>query len=575
MTRGARVPMRDGVHLNAVVYRPRETGRGAGQPVPAVLELTPYTTDGVHRDGLWFAREGFAYVVADVRGRGESDGLFTPMVGDGPDGYDLVEWCAAQPWCDGRVVLYGGSYTGNNQWSIMGEQPPALRAASPAAAFAGAIDVPRGGVPNIYDLMWRSYVWGRGSYFGSGADRGLWHQGIRDAIDAGRPVWTAAEDFRIDLDELAHRQFEQPQPGAAWADHFITDDQVARIDVPVLTVTGTHDDCLQGTLHHWARFTALSSAEVTARSTLLIGPWDHAGTDSGSPTVGDLTFDRAAGLDLRAMRAAWFRHVLDGVDPPPELTDRVVWYQAGEEAWHGAPTLAEAGRGRIELFGISGPGQNDVFHSGWLSSQPPGGDGPDYVVTHDPAARRTLDLEMIPRPNASPDNPHFPLSYNNLMMTQGGNDPTNQVFSVSLAGEGVVYHTAMLDEPIAVTGTPRLRLSVTCSGDDFDLAVLLHEIRPDGGAIFVSSHLLRLSWRDGGDTRDLLLPDEPADLDITDFRWAARTIATGSRLRLTIRDASSIFLSSDPEGRSTEVRELRIHHRQSAPFVLTVPLATA
>ncbi|MFM8895126.1 MAG: CocE/NonD family hydrolase, partial [Actinomycetales bacterium] len=67
--RRQRVPMRDGVHLNASVYTPRAEGR-----VPAVMELTPYTVDSAHAEGQYFPTQGLAYVVADVRGRGDSGG---------------------------------------------------------------------------------------------------------------------------------------------------------------------------------------------------------------------------------------------------------------------------------------------------------------------------------------------------------------------------------------------------------------------------------------------------------------------------------------------------------------------
>jgi uncharacterized protein len=178
----ARPLMRDGVRLNAAVYTPR----GAESRVPAVVELTPYTIDHVHRDGQQFARSGLAYVVADVRGRGDSEGVFETVVRDGADGHDLIEWIVSQPWSDGRVVLFGGSYTGWNQWLILGHGHPAIAAASPAAAFASGWDIPRGGIPNLYHAKWQGMVFGHANYATSGADGGLWAAEIRDAMRQGR-----------------------------------------------------------------------------------------------------------------------------------------------------------------------------------------------------------------------------------------------------------------------------------------------------------------------------------------------------------------------------------------------------
>ena len=74
-----------------------------------VAELTPYSIETAHGEGQYFPGRGFAYVVADVRGRGDSEGQFLPWLCDAQDGDDLIEWITQQPWSDGRVVLYGGS----------------------------------------------------------------------------------------------------------------------------------------------------------------------------------------------------------------------------------------------------------------------------------------------------------------------------------------------------------------------------------------------------------------------------------------------------------------------------------
>ena len=562
-----RIPMRDGVGLNVAVYQPRALTGG----VPAVVELTPYSIETAHAEGQYFPGRGFAYVVGDVRGRGDSEGDFTPTVHDAQDGYDLIEWITQQPWSDGRVVLYGGSYTGQNQWLMLGTGHPAIAAASPAAAFAMAIDIPRGGIPNLYDAKWRAIVWGKAIYAMSGGDNGLWVQEINAAIEDGRPVWTAGEAFGVPHDAPLRAFMEAPDVGPAWDGYYASDDQVARITAPVLTVSGTHDDCLPGTLHNWARFEQLAPADTRAASHLLIGPWDHAGTDSGHNVVGDLHFGEAAKVDLRALRTDWFRHVLYGEPAPDLLTDRVVYYVAGAEEWRSAGALGEATVTTKGMYPVSTPGPNDVFHSGWLAADP--GDGPDYSIRLDPADPRIRRLELEPRPGAAPDNPLFALAYNSLLMTQGGNDPTNQLFTVSIDGEGVIYHSAPLADPLTLTGKPALRLRVIPDAEDADLSILLHEVRPDGQTIFLSSDLIRLSLRDRGGEPQPLVPGEENEVDITDFRFCSRELGRGSRLRLTIRAAWSPLILPGSDGLTSHpVVTLQLVHRATDPAVLTLPI---
>src|ERR1022692_3523984 len=110
-----RIPMRDGVTLSADVYRPDAEGR-----FPVILSRTPYLKSPRDKEGLercrYFAARGYVFVVADVRGRGDSGGTFVPYRDEGRDGFDAIEWCSAQPWSTGKVATQGGSYTAKNQW---------------------------------------------------------------------------------------------------------------------------------------------------------------------------------------------------------------------------------------------------------------------------------------------------------------------------------------------------------------------------------------------------------------------------------------------------------------------------
>src|SRR5262245_44286389 len=109
---GLRVSLRDGIHLSATVYLPRQLQR----PTPCLLALTPYVADSSHETAMFFASRGLPFVVTDVRGRGNSEGTFRPMIQEGNDGYDVVQWLARQPYCDGSVGMWGGSYLGFSQW---------------------------------------------------------------------------------------------------------------------------------------------------------------------------------------------------------------------------------------------------------------------------------------------------------------------------------------------------------------------------------------------------------------------------------------------------------------------------
>ncbi len=97
-----KIPMRDGVHLNATVYRPHDQK----DPLPVIFELTPYISDSYHARAYYFAQHGYVFAIVDVRGRGNSEGKFSPFFQEPQDGHDIVEWLARPPWSNGKVTMW-------------------------------------------------------------------------------------------------------------------------------------------------------------------------------------------------------------------------------------------------------------------------------------------------------------------------------------------------------------------------------------------------------------------------------------------------------------------------------------
>jgi len=150
--RNLRVPMRDGIGLTADVYRPAGDG-----PWPALVALSPYGKGkqalghppqpassplwdgGVEAgDPAFLTANGYVHLIADCRGVNRSEGEYRGWMSrqEAEDGYDLVEWAAAQPWCDGNVGMVGVSYFGTIQLHVAALQPPHLRAIMPWNAVA-------------------------------------------------------------------------------------------------------------------------------------------------------------------------------------------------------------------------------------------------------------------------------------------------------------------------------------------------------------------------------------------------------------------------------------------------------
>src|SRR5262245_17538195 len=149
------IKMRDGVTLRANVMLPSGQGR-----FPVLVYRTPYGKDRAPDEWTTFQKavdRGYAVVIQDVRGRYQSEGEFDPYKNEGRDGYDTIEWAAAQPWSNGSVGTFGLSYPGAVQWLAAMENPPHLKAMVPAMTFSTPRNFFYSG--GVFDGSWLDWIW--------------------------------------------------------------------------------------------------------------------------------------------------------------------------------------------------------------------------------------------------------------------------------------------------------------------------------------------------------------------------------------------------------------------------------
>jgi putative CocE/NonD family hydrolase len=552
---GVRIPMRDGVHLNATVYRPIDQKT----PAPCIFTLTPYISQSYHNRGVYFAAHGLPFLTIDVRGRGNSEGEFRPFIQEARDGYDIVEWLAQQPYCNGKVSMWGGSYAGYDQWATAKEMPPHLATIVPVASpYAGADFPMQYNIFYGYDVQWLTLTSGKASQDGIFSDTDFWKERYRRWFESGRPF----KEVDVVLEKpspIFQEWISHPHPDAYWDTYNPTAAQYAALSIPILTITGSYDDDQPGALTHYREYMKSASPEGRARHYLVIGPWDHAGTRTPKAEFGGLTFGEASLVDLPKLHVDWYAWTMQGGAKPAFLQKAVAYYVMGADRWRYADTL-EGVTSESRAYALdSAVNTTDLFHSGTLEAGKPARGAPDQYVfdprdTSIAATQMQIDLDKV-------------LIEQRLVHAR--------------RGQQFVYHTAPFERDTEISGTFKLSAWIAIDQPDTDFNVGIYEIAPDSGSIYLTGGVLRARYRESLREPKLISTEQPLRYDFKNFTFVSRMIKKGNRLRLVISPAHSMYLEKNYNAGGVVAEEsvkdartvtVRLFHDKSHPSALYVPI---
>jgi predicted acyl esterase len=495
--------MRDGVELNVRVTRPDAPGR-----FPGVMEYHPYRRLGAaltdHRDEYppvvpYLAERGYAVVQFDVRGTGSSAGFSTDIYSpeERQDGYDMVAWIAAQPWCSGAVGMIGKSYGAVVQWQVAVQRPPALK----AIVVRSANDDVYTGFTNpggcIRPWMFEYYA------------------PLMNALNFAPPDPALVGDR---FAEIWAERLERSEPwslgyirntlhGPYWRDQSLAPGY-DRVECAVLLIEGWAD---------WYATEELRAFQkLKAPKKVLIGPWGHYYAEEKEAFPGPR-------IDARREYLRWFDHWLKGVDngvmQEPPVTVFVRGWQApsllcledagtwrNEAAWPPArvrPTtmyFADGGR----LADAAGDAGSDSYEY-----------RPSVGIT---TGRRGLGSTT---PWAMPIDQRLDEAYS------------------------LVFTTEPLGETLELLGQPEAVLHIASTAEVAYFHLKLCDVAPDGASRLICDGGLLATHRMSHEAPEALVPGQVYQLHLP-LRHCAYAIEAGHRLRVSI--ASAEFQNAWPTG---------------------------
>ncbi len=547
--------MRDGVWLSGNLYTPKDQRA----PAPCLFILTPYTAQNFHERGVYFAAHGLPFLAVDVRGRGNSEGVFRPFVHEAHDGYDLVEWLARQPYCDGKVASWGGSYDGYSQWATAKELPPHLSTLVPAAAVYPGLDFPIfNNISYPYVVQWLTYTSGRTLQVKIHLDTSFWAAMDRQWFEAGAPF---SELDRIVGNPLPvfHEWLAHPQRDAYWDAYAPTAEQYRRLQIPILTITGSYDSDQPGALTYYRDHIRNATPEARARHYLIIGPWDHFGTRTPNREFAGVKFGVASLIDLGKLHLQWYAWTMQAGPKPDFLTRNVAYYVMGADEWRYADTLEGVTARTDAYFLAAGGAAGQGLTSGSLhTGAPDNASGADRYV-YDPRDTSSASLSG----KIDPANPY----------------DQSQIAS-SDAGH-LVYLSAPFKEAMEVSGFFKFSAWLSIDQADTDFEVSIYEITADGATIPLTLDWLRARYREGLREPRLIKNSRPLRYDFEHFSFVSRLIQRGSHLRLVIGPINSPYRQKNYNSAGTVAEEsmkdavavtVRLYHDRAHPSALYVPV---
>jgi uncharacterized protein len=534
-----KIAVQDGTRLAANIFRPKGEGR-----FPVILMRTPYGKPGEKGgDAGRYTKAGYALVVQDCRGRGQSEGVWDPFRYDVEDGYDTQEWVGRQPWCNGSIGTAGGSYVGWTQWAPAPKRSRYVKAMVPTVPFG-----------NAYDLAYNGGAFQLALLMGWGAGVGgvvLTPEKMQEAFRY-LPLRTYGDQFEKKVpylnDWVRHCTYDE-----YWKQRGV-DYRYADVTVPVLNIGGWYDIFAKATLDLVTEVRAHSQDRRVRRNQFaVIGPWTH---HVGPTTVGELDFGTNAALKVNELQFQWFEYWLKGRETGVQDWPAFYLFVMGENRWRGESEWPLK-RTRLTSYFI---------HSGGHAASLKG----DGAMNTDEPAEETPD--------------HFAYDGNKPVPSVGGNNlvgalagPRDQT-RVEEREDVLVYTTPPLEQDLEVTGPVKLILWAASNAKDTDFTGKLVDVHPDGKPYNLCEGIVRAQHRDGADKPTLLTPGEATRFEI-DLWVTSNLFRRGHRIRLEV--SSSNFPRFDrnpnsgkPFGTDTELlpAQQTVFHDREHPSHLILPV---
>ncbi|HEY2581121.1 MAG TPA: CocE/NonD family hydrolase [Mucilaginibacter sp.] len=496
------IKTRDGAYISAIVVHKK----GVITPQPTILQFTIYTgaISAITKDDV---ARGYIGMIAFTRGKRFSPNEVVPYQFDGNDCYDVIDWISKQPWSNGKVGMYGGSYGGFTQWAAAKHMHPALKTIVPSASAAPGLDVPM--MNNVFESFvfpWIYYV-SNNKFLDYVAynNTAKWDSVNAKWYVTGKPYHSLDSLTGRGTNKIFQSWISHPAYDKYWQDMIPYKQDFSNINIPILTTTGYYDGGQVGALYYFREHYKYNK---NANHYLIIGPYNHYGSQGfvsipdPEPVISGYQIDPVANIHIHEIIFQWFDYILKNGKKPEILKDKINYQPMDSNEWKHVPSLDKMSNDTLKFY---------------LSNVR---SGDHYILSSQKQVKSGFLTETVDFADRKTSNTFYHVDtivYNKL-------DTSN----------GLSFISEPLNKPMSINGCFFGETKAAINKKDMDYNINLYELMPNGKYFYLSYFMGRASYASDHGTRRLLKPGVIETIPFTNTYLTSKKLEKGSRIVIVI-----------------------------------------
>ncbi len=492
------IPMKDGAEVSVVVVKRKGNSTTKKS---AILVSSIYTGTNVASTML-AASKGYVGVIANTRGKRWSKSDIKPLEYENTDVYEVIDWISKQSWSNQKVAMIGGSYNGFTQWASMKHKVhPSLKTIVPMVAIAPGIDYPmENNVLHNYSYSWNFYVTNNKFLdFKASNDFNRWNT-LKNTWYKTGIAFNKLDSLDGQVNKLWNTYMQHPSYDDFWKKMIPYKQEFAKIDIPILTITGYYDDSQRGAMHY---FNEHHKYAKNSNHYLLVGPYDHwTAQTKPEESLRNYKLDKTALINIEEdIIYQWFDYILNGKEKPSILKDKVNFQVMDTDTWMHKSSLSAMTNDTL-TFHLSAEKIKDVYT---LKSK---------------KNNFKIEMKVDFKDRESMNNTeHYPWPLEREQIN---------------LKDGLVFKSEELKDDVIINGSFFGNLEFSINKKDVDYSVIVYQLTPENKYFHLSYYIGRASFAKDREKRVLLTPNEFTEISFNNSKLISKKIEKGSHIVIVV-----------------------------------------